>query len=150
MVILDWRSGNNSLRLAIEGYQFPGSHAPYDNEWLMITGDVSCAEGAWSFRDPCLMSSELSMLADFLSISEPKADTFAGPFLEPYVWFTRTAIDEVKVNFWQLVAPPWGISDDEAPPGMGYPVRFTLSADDLAATAKMMRLAAKRFPPQRA
>ena len=56
-----------SLELRILGYQFPDlSDAEYDSNWLHIEGHVNHPRGIWSFRDPCLLTYEVSRLADWL------------------------------------------------------------------------------------
>ena len=147
-VILDWHTGWHHLRLSIEGYQFPGNTGQYDNEWLMILGDVSCPEGEWSFRDPCLMSTELGELGAFLSIDNPPATQAECYLTEPVLQFTRAAIDEVRVGFAQEATPLWAADDPEIRFGAGFPLRFFLSADDLARTSAMLREGARQFPPQ--
>lgn len=65
------RSGDASVELAIEGYQFP-EMAPiagsfdHDANWLQVRGAFHANGIEWSFVDPCLMTVEAQELLDWL------------------------------------------------------------------------------------
>jgi hypothetical protein len=59
------------VSLAPSGYQYPNLSREkwngWDENWLQITGDVSCDGGKhWSFRDAGLTASEAKLIAPWL------------------------------------------------------------------------------------
>ena len=78
-----------SVELRVVGYQFPDlAEAEYDSNWLRIEGNVIHPRGQWSFRDPCLLTYEVSRLADWLDAvarNDPSADEIG--FIEPNLSF---------------------------------------------------------------
>lgn len=74
-----------SVELYVAGYQFPDlPTVEYDSNWLRIEGQVSHPQGQWSFQDPCLLTYEVSRLADWLDAlveDQPKSDEIG--FIEP-------------------------------------------------------------------
>ncbi|WP_446459334.1 WapI family immunity protein [Streptomyces vinaceus] len=57
----------NRVELRPLRYQFPRAGAnSYDDDWLVIGGTVTTAEGRWSFADPCLLVDEAREVAAWL------------------------------------------------------------------------------------
>lgn len=146
-LIVDWASGENALRLSVDGYEFPGMTGSFDGEWLTIRGEVSCSRGSWQFVDPCLLSGELLSLARFLEAPSP--DGKACTFTEPCLWFARTSPDGVEAGFEADAAPPWD-ARREVTDMPQFRLSFELTAAQRATTAASLRAAAAAFPPQRA
>ena len=103
----------NSLRLEVLGYQFPDlpttAHGT-DLNWLVISGEASQDGRTWSFRDPCLLTGELSELIAWLERlgGGHRPDRLA--FLEPNLTFEAPAPGIVRVLFSHEAAPPWAPS----------------------------------------
>lgn len=82
--------GSTTLRLTIEGYQFPEIvNDKWDSNWLMVRVDVEGPAETWTQSDPGLLTWEVEGLADWLDsvaeTTEPVADELV--FLEPFLWF---------------------------------------------------------------
>ncbi len=67
--------GVSSLELRVTGYQFPDRYAvgerprgdSSDANWLVVSGEVRTATGgSWSFRDPSLLTAEVTDLVSWL------------------------------------------------------------------------------------
>lgn len=67
--------GVSSLDLRVTGYQFPDRYAvgerpggdSSDANWLVVSGEVRAATGrSWSFRDPSLLTAEVTDLVSWL------------------------------------------------------------------------------------
>ncbi len=60
----------NSVTLSIDAYEFPATSGSgdrdYDANWLIIVGEVTDGERAWSFRDPCMLTWDARELAGWL------------------------------------------------------------------------------------
>lgn len=149
--ILDWRQRDRALTLAVEGYQFPGNTDPYDNEWVVVSGRVECAEGSWHFRDPCFMSSELPEVADVLERGYVPGETVGTSTTEPVIEFDWIRPGTMRVTFRLEAAPPWDFATSEkhASGAWGFPVVFELSGGLAKSTVETLRIAAADFPPQR-
>src|SRR6185312_7650655 len=78
-----------SVELHIVGYQFPHlATVEYDSNWLRIEGQVHHPRGQWSFQDPCLLTYEVSRLADWLdALAQEKPDSDQIDFTEPNLSF---------------------------------------------------------------
>lgn len=149
--IVSWDGVDRALRVVVDGYQYPGNKSQqYDNEWLMISGSVRCDGGEWTFRDPCLTSSELPYVASLLEKGVGPTDPDWEPIVEPCLHFSWIDPGRMRVAFRLECAPPWKVDEpvEGAPSGWGYPLVFDVSAELASATAKALREAAARFPPQ--
>ena len=151
MEILNWQQPDRALTLVVDSYQFPGNtNNNYDNQWLMISGAVRCPLGAWAFREPCLMSSELLELAARLESGYgPDSPGFAIT-IEPVLDIAWIAAGQVRVVFRLEAAPSWDYSElaESDADGWGFPLFFDVTAALAGATAQALREAAARFPPQ--
>ncbi|WP_371794058.1 hypothetical protein [Streptomyces sp. NBC_01718] len=85
----------NSVEFRPLRYQFAqvGDNS-YDDNWLVIAGAVTTAEGSWSFADPCLLTDEARVVTTWLravaagkvAVTRPDADGELSPdtwFVEP-------------------------------------------------------------------
>ncbi|MGH6810902.1 MAG: WapI family immunity protein [Methylocella sp.] len=57
---------------------------PWDSDWLVVAGEAELDGRAWKFRDPCLLTTEVSALANWLEARSKDAskDSEIG-FIEP-------------------------------------------------------------------
>jgi hypothetical protein len=87
-------AGCDQLSLRVLRYQFPG-HArrgDTDSNWLMVEGRVKRADDQWDFVDPCLLTTELAGLIEWLRALP--GSTSAIHFMEPLLHFGRLETDE--------------------------------------------------------
>ena len=131
----------DEFRLQVVGYEFPEiTEDEWDSEWLIVAGEVSCARGRWSFRDPCLLTFELEALATWLADlrvggARPELD-----FIEPnlrFKYLERFERGAVSVAFSEEASPPWAKDDERY--GDGYALTFPLSLNDLAVASAALQ-----------
>ncbi|MFD9411643.1 hypothetical protein ACFWBN_32120 [Streptomyces sp. NPDC059989] len=120
----------NSVELHPLRYQFPlvGANS-YDNNWLVIGGSVTTAEGSWSFADPCLLTDEAREVSAWLravaagkvAVTGLDAEGELSPdtwFIEPVLAFSLADRSEggavIRVHLSLEAAPPWQQADDGA------------------------------------
>ncbi len=105
------------VALTIVHYQFESGLDWYDSNWLVLSGEASDLAGRWSFRDPCLLTTEAQTLGGWLrraadaSLSVDRID-----FLEPNLSFERVTTNSktstIRVGF-DLESRPAGAAEDE-------------------------------------
>src|SRR5262245_16353026 len=105
----------------------------------MIEGTVVHPRGSWTFRDPCLLTYEVSSLADWLdsvALGKPLSDEQG--FVEPNICFRLAKAStgtSLQVLFWLECRPPWATpKTPEADSWLEFPVsEFVLrrAADSL-------------------
>lgn len=137
-------SEDSSFRLRIEGYQFPDmSEDEHDANWLIVEGEVEIAGRNWSFRDPCLMTTEAQRLADWLdACAKGLAQVPYCDFLEPNLQFNLLDESTVRVSFALEAAPPWAErGDDWTKHGFNLP-----TGPSLTAAAAKLREQLSAFP----
>jgi len=103
-----------SIELRIAGYQFPHlDTVEYDSNWLRIEGHVSHPRGRWSFQDPCLLTYEVSRLANWLdALTQETSDSDEIGFVEPNLSFrvVRSPASAVLRVYFELEARPHWIA----------------------------------------
>jgi len=88
----------------------------YDNNWLVIGGEVTTPEGSWSFTDPCLLTDEARQISTWLravggaTLPDTQSDLY---FLEPVLSFSHSGSGFVRVHLSHEAAPPHGGDGDE-------------------------------------
>jgi hypothetical protein len=102
----------HSLELHIVGYQFPDlTKDHWDSNWLRIEGRVSHPRGRWIFQDPCLLTYEVSKLADWLeAVAREKSTREEIDFIEPNLSFRILRSPEpavLRVYFELEARPRW-------------------------------------------
>jgi hypothetical protein len=137
-------TGGCTLGLQIEGYEFPdlpGSRLLFDHDanWLMVSGRASDGARAWSFRDACLLTTDVRRLAGWLAaVADGVAADEAIDFMEPNLEFRRVtppgARPVVRVVFRLEARPPW-VPNTTADDGDGAHVDFAMLPDALRAAA---------------
>ena len=72
-------SDGAAVELKPISYEFPtttsdrGGSFDHDANWLIIEGDVQTGDGRkWSFRDPCLLTTDAQQLAEWLEAAASK------------------------------------------------------------------------------
>ncbi|WP_326647466.1 WapI family immunity protein [Streptomyces sp. NBC_01750] len=111
-------------------YQFATAQGNrYDDNWLIIGGTVSTAEGSWSFTDPSLLAHEARQVAAWLravapgtvSVTHPDDEGYLSPdtwFNEPVLAFSLADRSEagavVRLHLSLEATPPWQQGDDRA------------------------------------
>jgi hypothetical protein len=120
-VLLSGSGGSVDLRPL--RYQFAETHGErFDDNWLVIGGEIATASGAWSFSDPALLTDECAQVSAWLRAvaagtvpaTARDAEGLLVPdlsFLEPVVAFS---VAEYRDDAWALrvhlsleAAPPW-------------------------------------------
>ncbi|WMW81847.1 hypothetical protein RF679_06070 [Undibacterium cyanobacteriorum] len=128
------------------GYQFlANSNNEYDANWLIIEAAV-CAEGrAWSFRDPSLLTWEVSALIDFFEGLASETPHRQGIlFTEPNLEFIVQSPTCVRVQFSLEASPPWlGNTDELENP---FAIDFDISTQQCSDAATSLRQQLARFP----
>jgi hypothetical protein len=122
-------AGGDGSTLALRPlrYQFPGAHTrdaggQWDANWLVVAGEVSTPDGAWSFTDPCLTTWEARTLGAWLRAvarcpARPEGGAGGDPppevdFTEPVLAFGRSGDDGrgtvgLRVRLTLEALPPW-------------------------------------------
>lgn len=127
-------------------YQFPAvSGDQYDDNWLVVAGEVTTPEGSWSFTDPCLLTDEARQLSLWLRAVGGASSGDSEPdlcFLEPVLSFShacwRNGSGLARVRLFQEAAPKW-LDDDE---------RLDEYVIEIKATAACLRQAADEWDRQ--
>ncbi|MFB0628104.1 hypothetical protein [Streptomyces sp. AB3(2024)] len=151
----------SSVELRPLRYQFPRAGAnPYDDNWLVIGGTVTTAEGSWSFASPCLLTDEAREVAPWLRAvaagkvavtgddaeGEPSPDKY---FLEPVLAFGLAGRSEdgavLRVHLSLEAAPPWR-QDEDGEDIYGYAVEVRLDTTALLHAADRWDLGLAPFP----
>lgn len=136
------RSGEHSVRLRVEKYQFAEATNEHDANWLVVGGEIRLGARRWRFSDPCLLTWELESLLAFLRLA---ADDPSTPrtitFLEPLLAFTWNGFGELRVALGRD-AKPKELRVDEEPIYVDVPC----SPDDLRRIGGELELECRRFP----
>ncbi|MFD6272289.1 WapI family immunity protein [Nocardia asteroides] len=88
-------------------YQFARTSGNrYDDNWLVVHGEVRTPAGSWAFADACMLVGEAQEVSPWL-----RGGVGVTPqelrFLEPVLSFLRDDAGRVGVAFSQEAAPPW-------------------------------------------
>lgn len=134
------------LGLAIIGYEFPGHAKPgdLDANWLVVGACVECDLGCWSFTDPCLTTTELTSLIEWLK-------AFPSPtpisFLEPPLAFACSDDDPRRMTVrlrGEAIRPGLVDEDSRWHDGVDVPLRVTPAS--VADFVNRLLRRAKTFP----
>lgn len=132
-----------SLVFGVVGYEFPDLvGVPYDSNWLIIAGRAEKDGIGWKFNHPCLLTNEVSSLADWLEArsQDPTKDSEIS-FIEPnlgFKWFGGALRVTLAVEF----RPPWAPWDEVE----GFYLQFSPTSEDLALAALSLRDDLRKFP----
>jgi hypothetical protein len=139
-----------SLTVTIIGYQYPQlSTEPYDSNWLMIHIHATNSQGTWSATDPCLLTYEVSRLADWLEGVAVGTNTKTTcRFIEPCLHFQldKDAVgkQELRIYLELELRPPWAPSKYAGQEDLW--LAFPRSLIDLQAAATMLRHQLDQYP----
>jgi hypothetical protein len=99
--------------LSIVSYQFSELQIDlYDSNWLVIAGHAALAGHEWEFRDPCLLTYEVSALAEwFEARCEDTSKDGEIDFMEPNLSF-RWSQGILQINFELECLPSWARRDN--------------------------------------
>lgn len=151
------QSRHSSYHLTILGYQHPDAAGePYDANWLSIQVEAAgvgpdSKPGAWTGTDPCLLTYEVSRLADWLeAVAAGKETAPAISFLEPVLLFRLVDTPDgraLRAHFGNLIHPSWRVLSGE-PLGDNPDLwlDFPLAEIDLGAAGRELRQEVKRYP----
>ncbi|NSC19783.1 hypothetical protein FM076_00515 [Streptomyces albus subsp. chlorinus] len=137
------------IKLRALRYRFPvASGDQYDDNWLVIGGEVTTPEGGWSFADPCLLTDEARQLSPWLRAVGGAMPTDAQSdlhFLEPVLSFSRTGSGLVRIRLSHEAAPPWRDRDE----GLDeYVLEIKTTIADLHQAADEWDRCLAPFPPR--
>ena len=155
-------TGSSRFNLTVLGYQFPSltPHTdPYDANWLMVKLHVNTDAARWTLIDPCLLTSELRALAEWLSrVAEREPRVVTGvtygqrgmdalTFIEPNVAFSvadypseDSAVIRVHLSF---VSLDGGSESDEM---YGEHVDLELRRDAILEAVTALEADMQRYP----
>lgn len=149
-------SSGESLELRVLGYEYPDvKDDKWDSNWLNIEITVNHKNGTWVTTDPCLLTFEISKIADWfeqLYIStdqvKPKLE-----FVEPNLVFNLITVGNkfvIRIYFELEVRPPWRPAKTMKKPMKDLWVDFPLDEIDLSKAMHSLRLQLDRFPERKA
>jgi len=136
---------DNSFELSIAGYEYPNAVTElYDSNWLIIKISVSDSQGTWNVTEPCLLTYDVSRLANWLEkIDSENFQEVECDFLEPVLSF-RVIDDNGKkvlhIRFMLEAIPDWAHGQDE------YSIEFTLSELNLKSASENLRKQLEKYP----
>jgi hypothetical protein len=138
------QSGLNTFHLRLVGYQFPHvTRERYDSNWLIAEGSVKHAGGAWTFRDPCLLTWEAAELAVWLQTLESQRAEAEISFIEPNISFTWLSGGKLRISFALEAAPPRSqiqeVNDD-------FSLLFTIDAQSLQKAGQELSSQLSNYP----
>jgi hypothetical protein len=90
--------GQRVVSLGLLGYQFARHGERYDDNWLVVRGEIVDPRGAWAFQDPCLLTFEAAHISPWLRRVAAGREPFDYPdergnrwpslsFMEPNISF---------------------------------------------------------------
>ena len=119
----------------------------YDSNWLVVAGTAQSKNGTWSFRDPCLLTTEATSLGHWIiRAANPSAQMERLEFLEPNLAFERLMIDEGKV----VLRVEFDVEARPRFAGYGdlYVVDLPVSASSCISAGKSWLASLEKFPPR--
>ncbi|MGW2116965.1 WapI family immunity protein [Streptomyces zhihengii] len=153
--------GDHRFALTPVRYQFPEAEGcPYDDNWLVVRGEVTTPGGSWTFVDPALLVGEAHRVTAWLrgaaagtvAVTEPDHDGVWPDtwFTEPVLAFSLAARGDdatlaVRVHLSLEALPPWRTGDDR-PDIYQYWVHVLVGTDELRAAADAWAEALAAFP----
>jgi hypothetical protein len=140
------------FRMQLLGYMYPDAEGePYDANWLLVRVDIAGPQGAWSVTDPCLLTHEVTRLADWLEmISKGGKSPPAISFLEPALLFRlveREGAEKfLRIHFGSLVHPDWSGEVHTARENPDLWLDFPMEEADIELAVQELRAQSEKFP----
>jgi len=134
-------SDGNLVTLEVLGYEF--GHGPdwHDSNWLVVSGTVGDQHKSWSFRDPCLLTTEALNLADwFIRAADPSGTVDELDFFEPTL-----SMERLKASVEAIVIRV-RLSPEVVPKGFEAFVDIDIAPGILTGEARTWLKALRRFP----
>jgi hypothetical protein len=132
-------------------YEFPGSTADFDANWLVIRVDVEIDGRSWRSTDPSLLTTEVASLLGWLEA--PASSHVVNPeleFIEPNLSFeaVHSSPHEIRIRVWfELESRPrWAPRD--AVDDRDFCVDLTLRSSEVERAAVELGKQLERFPPR--
>ncbi|GAA4881905.1 WapI family immunity protein [Kitasatospora terrestris] len=138
------------LQLSPVRYQFPTPMGnEFDDNWLIVRGDVTTPGGSWGFADPAMLRFEAEGVPRWLrAVADGRVPVTAADdedgrveFLEPVLGFSLAARDEraavVRVHFALAAAPPWAEEHEQT--------ALPSAVVEIRCTDRMLRAAADEW-----
>ena len=136
----------SSFELKVLGYQFPSNATDIDDSnWLIIEGTGSHLGKQWNFRDPCLLTWEVSALAKYFeSIATGCTASSDMSFIEPNLEFAVVTSSILRVTFSLEAEPPWFEKNPDQ--GDNFFLEFEIKPQQLREASASLRHQLLSFP----
>lgn len=149
--------GNDYFSLSITRYQFAELSSVYDDEWLVMRGEIQSSHGSWQFEDACLQTFEYMFLANWLRNIESPDSPDAIRFIEPNLSFATCIVNgepSLVVQFELECRPTCDADASVADTTRAFPHRvndriYPFRLNDFAAIADSIEAQLKHFPIRR-
>lgn len=87
------------VELTVLGYQYPAiTDDEWDSNWLNIQIHAQDERGSWTATDPCLLTTDLTYLAEWFEATASRQSQQRINFLEPNLAFEIAAIGDEDVT----------------------------------------------------
>jgi hypothetical protein len=137
-------NSGNAVEIRVAQYQFPELEgAEYDSNWLIIEGTCSQGGREWAFRDPSLLTNEVSRLIEWFEdrARTPNGNAEIG-FIEPNLEFEWRE-EKLRIHFALECRPPWAPFRREQEV---FFLEFAAEAEALRAAAESLSEDLKKYP----
>lgn len=119
-------------------------------QWLQVRVQAEVDGRGWEATDPCLLTNEVSRLADWLACLADGVDVIPVDFLEPNLSFEVAGRggEQIHVRAWfELeLRPAWAASDTAGE--RDFAADLVVTSDQLTRVAADLREQLRRFPPR--
>ena len=138
------------VELTVAGYQFPKIHDErWDSNWLEIRTVATVGGQSWATHEPCLLTFEVEMLADWLeALGDGRRVESELDFMEPNLAFECEGVDKgvVRLCAWFEceARPAWNTNDTGGARDLA--ARVGGSGEHLIAAAGDLRVQLARYP----
>lgn len=134
----------NSFELAVLNYQFPGIREDeWDSNWLLVRMEGGGPRSSWTRVDSCLLTWELSDLADWLTAlgsDQPVEPEIV--FTEPTLQLSSTETEGGRMNLAVQVV----LETPQRPQPEDVVLTVTVDKGQLSEAAKSLSQALEHFP----
>lgn len=151
-----------TVKLSLLRYQFAGTRGEwFDDNWLVIGGEIATESGVWSFTDPALLTDECAQVSAWLrAVAAGRVPAIARgadgqlvpdlSFIEPVVAFSVAGYRDdawaLRVHLSLDAAPPWW--RDAGGDLFQYVVEVEADEGALVSAADQWDAQLAQFPPR--